>query len=238
MNKIGYIYKITSPTGKIYIGKTVRLNDRISCYRTGSGTSQQRIIHNSIKKYGWDKHIFEVLEEAPAENLSELEIHHIQKYNSYHYENENGMNLTRGGDGTLGRKDTPEVIQKRVDRMRGSKRTEETKKLMSSLKKGKPSHRKGVPCPESVKKKIGDANRGRVKTQEEVYKSKDRRLQNLIKKHEAILQIDPHTNEVVKEWVMLPKDIGRHFTNAETNITKCLNNQLERALKYKWRYKK
>ena len=34
MNRIGYIYKITSPTGRIYIGKTCRPNDRVSNYRT------------------------------------------------------------------------------------------------------------------------------------------------------------------------------------------------------------
>ena len=53
MEKIGYIYKITNPKGRIYIGKTTRLNDRISSYRNNH-KSGQKIIERSIEKYGWD----------------------------------------------------------------------------------------------------------------------------------------------------------------------------------------
>ena len=238
MIKIGYIYKITSPTGKIYIGQTTRLNDRISKYRTCSYIKEQRILYNSIKKHSWDNHNFEILTEAPQDTLSELEIKYIKEYNSFHYENPNGMNLTRGGEGSLGRKDTPETIQKRINSIKGSKRTEETKRLMSFIKKGKPSNSKGVPCSEQRKQKIGQANKGRIRDKSIIEKTNQTKLLNLVKKHECILQIDKTTNEIIKEWVMLPRFIGQYLGVCDSNIIKCLNNKKQHTAGCIWRYKK
>ena len=47
MAKTGYIYKITSPTNKIYVGKTVNLSTRKSYYRSNNNKSQ-KIISNSF----------------------------------------------------------------------------------------------------------------------------------------------------------------------------------------------
>ncbi len=214
MSKIGYIYKITSPTNKIYIGKTTRLNDRISSYRTSNGISEQKMIFSSIKKHGWENHKFEVIDEAPVDKLSDLEIHYIQQYNSFHYKNPDGMNLTLGGEGCLGRKDTFETIQKRANSIKGRKHSEETKKLMSSLKKGK------------------------ITNEETIKNRNNTRLLKLIEKHESILQIDKITNKIIKEWTMLPKDIAKILNICDTNIIKCLNNRKEHTLGFIWRYKK
>jgi group I intron endonuclease len=238
MSKIGYIYKITSPTNKIYIGKTTRLNDRISSYRTSNGISEQKMIFSSIKKHGWENHKFEVIDEAPVDKLSDLEIHYIQQYNSFHYKNPDGMNLTLGGEGCLGRKDTFETIQKRANSIKGRKHSEETKKLMSSLKKGKPSPKKGKPLTEEHKNKISESNKGKITNEETIKNRNNTRLLKLIEKHESILQIDKITNKIIKEWTMLPKDIAKILNICDTNIIKCLNNRKEHTLGFIWRYKK
>jgi group I intron endonuclease len=94
MEKIGYIYKITSPTGSIYIGKTISLKTRISNYKNCSGIERQRILYNSIKKYSWESHIFEIIEETKdIKILSDLEIFYIKKFNSYRHTNEKGQKL-------------------------------------------------------------------------------------------------------------------------------------------------
>lgn len=238
MTKIGYIYKIVSPTGKIYIGKTTRLNDRISKYKNCSYIQQQKILYSSIKKYGWDKHNFSIIAEAPSDQLSELEIFYIKEYNSYHYNNENGMNLTKGGEGSLGRIDSDEVRKKRADKIKGRKHSEETKQLMSSIKKGKPSNSTGVPCSDERKRKISLANTGKIKTKETLDKIKATKLINFIKKHEAILQIDKTTGEIIKEWICLPKDVALHYGICDSNILKCLKRTKPHTLGYIWRYKK
>ena len=64
MEQIGYIYKITSPSGKIYIGKTNNLRNRICAYRNAQKSNTNTLIYTSIKKYGWDEHVFKVIDSA------------------------------------------------------------------------------------------------------------------------------------------------------------------------------
>ena len=54
------IYKITNPIGKVYIGSTINLKDRIYRYKTNR-VKRQIKISRSIAKYGWENHKFEVI---------------------------------------------------------------------------------------------------------------------------------------------------------------------------------
>jgi group I intron endonuclease len=237
MGRIGHIYKITSPTGSIYIGKTVRLKDRLYHYKYCSGIESQKIIYNSIKKYGWESHTLEILlETTDVDKLSELEIFYIKKYNSCRYNNDKGMNLTLGGEGTFGRVDSEETKKKRAKHHIGSKRSEKTKKLMSSLKKGKPSTRIGYVCSEETKQKVSKANKGRLPSVSTIKNRNETRLKKLINQHTSILQIDNKTKEVVKEWVMLPKEIAKSLKTCDSSIVKCLKKKHHKG--YIWRYKK
>jgi ribonuclease HI len=98
-----YIYKITSPTNKVYIGKTINLKNRISRYKN-LNCIKQRFLYNSLKKYGWDKHKFEIIHTTNKDELSYWERHFIIKFNSFYLYNKKGMNLTTGGEGNLGHK--------------------------------------------------------------------------------------------------------------------------------------
>ena len=71
MKVIG-IYKITSPSGRVYIGQTVDFVKRKSHYRNLKRNHQIRLF-NSIKKYGWDKHKLELIEQCDINVLSERE---------------------------------------------------------------------------------------------------------------------------------------------------------------------
>ena len=236
MERIGYIYKITSPTGKIYIGKTMRPNDRITSYRNNSNTQRQRILYNSIQKHGWHSHTFEIIDTAPESELSLLEINTIQKFNSFHGNNSEGMNLTLGGDGGLGRRDSEEVKRRRAEKHIGKKRSERSKLLMSIAKKGKPPHNKGIPCSESAKRKISLANSNREKTEHEKLLMRETRVKRLIDEHGAILQIEPKTNSVLKEWTILPKEISTEL--GIYSIWKALKTPNKKAGGYLWSYKK
>jgi group I intron endonuclease len=55
------IYKIISPTGKIYIGQSVNIENRWKSYKRLNCKGQIKL-YNSLKKYGSDNHIFEVIE--------------------------------------------------------------------------------------------------------------------------------------------------------------------------------
>lgn len=67
------IYKITSPSGKIYIGQTVDIERRFSEYRRKGSAKKQRRLFNSFAKYGVDSHIFEIVCECPPSDLTRLE---------------------------------------------------------------------------------------------------------------------------------------------------------------------
>lgn len=68
------IYKITSPSNKIYIGQSVNIDKRKQSYKgLYSGVLKQPKISNSIIKYKWENHIFEIIEECDVENLDDRE---------------------------------------------------------------------------------------------------------------------------------------------------------------------
>jgi group I intron endonuclease len=139
---MGVIYKITSPTGRIYVGKTKRVKTRIWEYRWRS-KKRTSIIHMSIKKYGWFAHKFEIIEEVENEKLNEREIFWIKELNTYHQENPDGMNMTTGGDGNPGswmhdlerRKKQSERFSGKGGTFYGKHHTDENKRIIAEKSK-------------------------------------------------------------------------------------------------------
>lgn len=85
-----YIYKITSPTGKVYVGSTInRIKDRWADYYT-LNCKQQRKVYASLSKHGATNHLFEVLEECCLDNMLSLECFYGEKYDVL---GKNGLNL-------------------------------------------------------------------------------------------------------------------------------------------------
>lgn len=74
------IYKITSPSNKVYIGQSINIDRRFKNYKSISQTKGQVMLHNSFKKYGVENHIFEVVEECSIELLNERERHYQELY--------------------------------------------------------------------------------------------------------------------------------------------------------------
>lgn len=62
------IYKITSPSNKIYIGQSLNIERRFKEYKL-LRCKKQIILQNSLNKYGVENHIFEIIEEC---NINEL----------------------------------------------------------------------------------------------------------------------------------------------------------------------
>lgn len=102
------IYRITSPSGKIYIGQSNNIFLRWRSYYNPRGNKQPKLF-SSIRKYGWAAHSKEIF---PCEEsaLNEQEKHYInlfQTFNTIH-----GMNLRAGGDSGGGLSDeTKEKIR-------------------------------------------------------------------------------------------------------------------------------
>lgn len=86
--KTSGIYKITSPSGKIYIGESFSLKERCKYYLNPNRIKKQRGIYNSIIKYGIENHILEIQELCSQEMLWERERYWQEFYDSV----ENGLN--------------------------------------------------------------------------------------------------------------------------------------------------
>lgn len=92
------IYKITSPKNRIYIGQSTCVIKRWNQHRFYDYDSSI-LLGRSIKKYGWENHKFEIIEECLQSELDYKEIFWIEHYKSFRkkYPLENGFNLTSGG---------------------------------------------------------------------------------------------------------------------------------------------
>ena len=90
------IYKITSPTNKIYIGQSIDIENRFLKYKFLDCKNQIRL-YNSLKKYGFDKHKFEIVLECNIDDLNDNERYYQDLYLAI---GKNGLNckLTKSKD--------------------------------------------------------------------------------------------------------------------------------------------
>jgi len=133
------IYKITSPTGKIYIGQSIDIEKRFKYYKK-LYCKQQTKLYFSLKKYGCENHIFEIIEECKECNLLERETYWKKYYKVLEI---SSLCCRIDGKGGKNSKVTNELISKNnkgISRNKGRIQSEEEKKLRSQIKLGyKPS---------------------------------------------------------------------------------------------------
>jgi group I intron endonuclease len=141
MKQIG-IYKITSPSKKIYIGQSSDIEYRWKTYKR-LHCKNQTCLYNSFKKYGVNKHKFEIVQLCEFEQLNELEKYYMDLFQTFN--NKYGMNLKDGGDAH-------------------SSMSEESKRKMSIAKKG-------IKLSIEHRQKIGEANKGNKRSKEAVLKT-------------------------------------------------------------------
>lgn len=151
------IYKITSPSGRVYIGQTKNFHNRMYVYKINSCKSQTKL-YNSFKKYGFDNHtvdVLEICENLKSANISESFF--INQFNCL----KNGLNIAVGGNRSpnYGKKLSDDHAMKISLSQKGRKLSEEHKAKISFSKKGKPSGKKGYKCSEEVKKRMSTAKK-------------------------------------------------------------------------------
>jgi group I intron endonuclease len=141
-----YIYKITNTlNGKVYIGKTNDLYQRkhshLSIARNGAinplyrNNGKYNYIHRAITKYGEDNFTFDIIDQNENEDIIfQLETHYISQFQSTN--RTIGYNLTTGGEGSSGRKQTETAKQKMREKATGRLHTDKTKQQMSADRSG------------------------------------------------------------------------------------------------------
>jgi len=146
---MAYIYSIyNNLSKKRYIGQTIQpLHKRIYQHFHQAKKGIDTPLYHALRKYPKNNFKIELIEECDKSLLDEREQYWINYYNTF----TEGYNCNSGGKGSV-----------------GFKHTEETKKQMSDLKKGKPSGRKG-------KTNSTESNKKRSETLKQGYKDGTRK---------------------------------------------------------------
>lgn len=191
------IYKITSPSKKVYIGQSVNIEKRFKEYKRLQ-CKGQTIIYRSLKKHGVNKHKFEIICECIANELNEKERYYQDLYSCL---GEGGLNcrLTETSDKsgefsaemkknlsealTKARKGKPSwnsgkkglykhSAESREKISKNSSRHNLGKKLSEYVKSK--INRLGSKHSEETKKKIGNSVRGKMKGIPKTQEHKDK----------------------------------------------------------------
>lgn len=146
------IYKITSPTGRVYIGQSWDIRRRWRYHK--NDIKADGLLQRSLKKHGFSSHRFDVLASLPStatqEVLNDLERFFIQDYRSRGIKL---LNLTEGGYNARLTDEHKDKIRQaltgyvqsekhrlNISRSRkGFKHTEEHKLALSKRMKGRPA---------------------------------------------------------------------------------------------------
>lgn len=205
------IYKITSPSGKIYIGQSTNIEKRWKIHRGLYGISFSKL-KRSLCKYGFENHIFDIIEECKLEELNEKETYWIDFCKS----NKNGLNIEEGGKGGHLSQETRNKISVSKINHICYQTSERGEKISIALKGRKNTWKKG-------KEKKG-------KKQEEIFRNNIKRM-----KSKAILQYDLQGN-FIKEWDSI-REASTELNINEENIGSVVRGITKTAKKYIWKFK-
>ena len=162
-NVIIGIYKITSPSGKIYIGQSINIEKRwFKNYKNLNCRGQVKL-YNSLKKYNPENHIFKVLEECSEDQLLERETYWKEYFKVLETPSLCCRIDGRGGKLSEETKNKISISGLGIQRPKpegfgfGRKHSEETKNKISNSKKGK-IHSEGT------KDKMRISQKGKIKS--------------------------------------------------------------------------
>lgn len=165
-----YIYKITNIlNNKVYIGQTNDPKYRWYQHQSYSkGEKPQQYIHRAIAKYSVENFTFEVIDVGLNQwHIDCLETNYIQTFDSRN--KEYGYNLAPGGGGVgsganhplYGKKQSQETINKRIEKLRGQKRTPEQLQHLSQARKDHP-----VIYTDEIRLRMSEAHLGNIDSEE------------------------------------------------------------------------
>lgn len=170
------IYKIISPSKRIYIGQSVNIYKRWKSYKNHKCKAQP-LLHNSFLKYGIEEHIFEIIHQCRKLELNELEKYYVDLFQCFN--SKYGLNLKDGGGNRAclsieSRLKISKKVSGKKNGMFGVINTNEYKEKMSKKLKGRvifwgkkiSEKLKGKPLSEENKKNLSKSHIGLKHTTE------------------------------------------------------------------------
>ena len=209
---MGYIYTITNKTdNKTYVGQTIqdvemRWKDHL---KRGSNC---RYLKSAFNKYGVDNFVFKLVCITFDNQLDDMEIQYIEKYNCLV---PNGYNLRLGGNSGRHNAETKQKIS-------------DTLKMRYQNGLVHPRSQLGIPHSEITKKKISEANKGIPKSQESINKGVISRRKNIT------IQFDIEGNRL--NSFDSCKKAAEYIGTTTSSICSCCNGKRKTSMEFVWKY--
>lgn len=253
MKNIG-IYKITSPSGKIYIGQSIHIKQRWKQYVNPNSSSVGPKLLNSLNKHSWEKHNKEILEECLLEQLNEREIFYKQQFiNEFGWSKALFCEIYDSGGG-------PKSEETKLKQSKGLKKSYDDGKKKpywlgkknTKLSDYHNNHDSGFKYKRTqnhkdklseMMKKIWEDPITKKQIGNKISKSKTGHLYSEITKsrmskshNKIILQYDKQGN-FIKEWNSIT-EASKSLNTSLGNISLALNKKSKTAKGFIWYYKK
>lgn len=235
------IYKITSPSGKIYIGQSINTKKREKEYLSISNCKGQRKLYNSLLKYGFSEHIFEIIEECRVEVLNERERHWQDFYNVL----KEGLNCRLTGTGDKSGRMSRYSIEKMSQSSGKAVIQYTTEGILirewNSIKEATKILKVDITnisacCKNKIKSSGGFIWRYKVGITENTIQVKKVGYKSQIEKlNKPILQYDK-SNNFIKEWKSLT-EVTNTLGIRQGDISACLTGRQKVAKGFIWKYK-
>lgn len=145
------IYKITSPSERVYIGQSIDIENRFNEYYNLKNCKGQTRLYNSLKKYGIENHIFEIVTLCYEEQLNEFERDFQEAYDVI---GPMGMNCKLIGTKDRATKHSEDSKIKISNTLKGRIFSESTLLKMKQTQLGEKHWNYGKKVPEERKEKI------------------------------------------------------------------------------------
>jgi group I intron endonuclease len=262
MEKKAYIYTITNPEGKIYVGQTNNPTIRLSGHKYhGDVKGAPEMLRRSIVCFGFDAHKFEVIEECSLSKRSEREVYWIEKLDTLN----NGLNMSYKKNGVwvrsaeydltikLGRSKAEKEVMGRLykkmlpEYMNGGSLTELCKKYAMSadsflrrLKKSKITYRRKSNFEDVMKSKNVVALYGSGMSLLEISKIvgfSDRAVYNFIKKYSKARRRSAWRKRIVLDtysgvYYESMKDLCTYLGKSPTTVSESMKNTNSKYRRY------
>lgn len=134
------IYKITSPSGKIYIGQSIDILNRFRKYKSLYNSRKQIALHGSFLKYGYKNHKMEVIETCEIHELNTKERYWQDFYDVLNIGLNCKLTTTKSKSGKLSK----ETIEKMSKSLKGKPISAEQRVKLSIAGKGRKPSEKSI----------------------------------------------------------------------------------------------
>jgi group I intron endonuclease len=231
-DKLIGIYKITSPSGKIYIGQSWDIEQRKKTYNNGN-VPNQRLLYHSLRKYGFENHKFEIIHAFCNEIAQDV----LDKYERYYWnvykdDGNSLLNIKEPGCG-IGRHS--DETKKRIGignkgKLKGVKFSKErVEKLKVRLTGNK--HRLGTKVSEKTKKHMSEIMTGRKFSDQHIAASR------AASKLRQVPIIQYSLDGIfIKEWES-SRQASKELNIYRSGIRACAKGRYKTSGGFIWKYK-